>query len=303
MLSGFSRVWLFVTPRTVACQAPLSLGILQARILESVAMPSSGDLPNPGIEPTFLLFLALPSWFFTTSAPWEALAEDAREQITRKKSSVIFPCHEWGQGGIQAESSRRRGGVRAGQGRSDRDHSSSVWRELGPSQRRMVLGWLNSCWPRPFLSGALRIQIVRVLSPSLMFPWASRKGRRCVRISVCSSQPPFRGQVRVPLGRSYHSHLPALPELMPKDCENSITGAEGDTEQVSQPSQGCGWQRRASHTGIFSCWLWWSCLQILSSWVHEESWHIRPLADTGGWKVGALSRGCYPERERNPDVL
>ena len=29
----------------------LSMGILQARILEWVAMPSSGDLPNPGIEP------------------------------------------------------------------------------------------------------------------------------------------------------------------------------------------------------------------------------------------------------------
>ena len=36
-----SRVWLFVTPWTVACQAPLSMGILQARILEWVAMPSS----------------------------------------------------------------------------------------------------------------------------------------------------------------------------------------------------------------------------------------------------------------------
>ena len=27
-------------------------GVLQARILEWVAMPSPGDLPNPGIEPT-----------------------------------------------------------------------------------------------------------------------------------------------------------------------------------------------------------------------------------------------------------
>ena len=37
---------------TVAPQAPLSLGILQARILERVAMPSPpGDLPDPGIEP------------------------------------------------------------------------------------------------------------------------------------------------------------------------------------------------------------------------------------------------------------
>ena len=38
-------------PWTVARQASLSMGILQARILERVAMPSSGDLPNPGIEP------------------------------------------------------------------------------------------------------------------------------------------------------------------------------------------------------------------------------------------------------------
>ena len=47
-----SRVQLFATPRTVARQAPLSVGILQARILEWVAMPSSrGNLPNSGIEP------------------------------------------------------------------------------------------------------------------------------------------------------------------------------------------------------------------------------------------------------------
>ena len=37
---------------TVTCQAPLSMGILQARILELVAMtPFPGDLGNPGIEP------------------------------------------------------------------------------------------------------------------------------------------------------------------------------------------------------------------------------------------------------------
>ena len=35
----------------VACQDPLSMGILQARILEWVAMPFSRDLPNLGIEP------------------------------------------------------------------------------------------------------------------------------------------------------------------------------------------------------------------------------------------------------------
>ena len=38
---SFSRVWLFVTAWTAARQVPLSLGILQARILEWIAMPSS----------------------------------------------------------------------------------------------------------------------------------------------------------------------------------------------------------------------------------------------------------------------
>ena len=48
--SLLSHVWRFVAPWTVAHQAPLSLRILQARTLAWVAMPSSGDHPNPGIE-------------------------------------------------------------------------------------------------------------------------------------------------------------------------------------------------------------------------------------------------------------
>ena len=48
---------------------PYGLGILQARILEWVAMPSPGDLPDPGIKP---LSPASAGGFFTTSATWEA---------------------------------------------------------------------------------------------------------------------------------------------------------------------------------------------------------------------------------------
>ena len=46
---------------TMVCSLPGSSvhGILQARILEWVAMPSSGDLPNPGIEPAFPVAPAL----------------------------------------------------------------------------------------------------------------------------------------------------------------------------------------------------------------------------------------------------
>ena len=48
---SFSYVQLFVTPWTVAQQAPLSIGILQTRILEWVVTPSSRNLSNPGTEP------------------------------------------------------------------------------------------------------------------------------------------------------------------------------------------------------------------------------------------------------------
>ena len=45
------RVRLFVTPWTVARQAPLSMGILQARNWSGLPYPTPGDLPDPGIEP------------------------------------------------------------------------------------------------------------------------------------------------------------------------------------------------------------------------------------------------------------
>ena len=44
---SLSCVWLFATPWTVAHQAPLSMGILQARMMEWVAMPSFRESPQP----------------------------------------------------------------------------------------------------------------------------------------------------------------------------------------------------------------------------------------------------------------
>ena len=43
-------------------------GILHARILEWVAMPPPGDLPDPGIEPVSLTSPALAGTFFTAIA-------------------------------------------------------------------------------------------------------------------------------------------------------------------------------------------------------------------------------------------
>ena len=57
------------------CSPPGSFvhGILQARILEWVAMSFSRDLPDPGIKPVSLASPALAGGFFTTSATWEVI--------------------------------------------------------------------------------------------------------------------------------------------------------------------------------------------------------------------------------------
>ena len=54
---------------TVACQAPLSM-IFPWKEYWS-GLPPPGDLPDPGIEPTFLMSPALAVGFFTSCATWE----------------------------------------------------------------------------------------------------------------------------------------------------------------------------------------------------------------------------------------
>ena len=68
-----SHVQLFVTPWTVAHQAPLSLEFSRQEYWSGLPFPPPGDLPNPGTESTFLAPSALADRFFSTSATWEAL--------------------------------------------------------------------------------------------------------------------------------------------------------------------------------------------------------------------------------------
>ena len=51
ILSRFSHVRLFATPWTVAQQAPLSVEFSKQEYWSGLLFSSSGDLPNPGIEP------------------------------------------------------------------------------------------------------------------------------------------------------------------------------------------------------------------------------------------------------------
>ena len=76
MLSHFRGVWLFATLWTAACQTPLSMGILQARILEWVAVLSFSESSRSRDQTPSLTSPILAGGFFTTSAIWEALIMD-----------------------------------------------------------------------------------------------------------------------------------------------------------------------------------------------------------------------------------
>ena len=66
MLSHFRSVQLFVTPWTVAHQAPLSMGCPRQEHWNGFPVSLPGDLPGPGIKPASP---ALAGTFFTTEPP------------------------------------------------------------------------------------------------------------------------------------------------------------------------------------------------------------------------------------------
>ena len=72
VLSHFSHVWAFATLRTLAQQAPLSMGFSRQEYWSELR--SSRDLPGSRTEPTSLASLALGGGFFTASSTWEALS-------------------------------------------------------------------------------------------------------------------------------------------------------------------------------------------------------------------------------------
>ena len=50
-VKSLSRIRLFVTPWTVACQVPQSVEFSRQEYWSGLPFPSPGDLPNPGVEP------------------------------------------------------------------------------------------------------------------------------------------------------------------------------------------------------------------------------------------------------------
>ena len=61
-----SPVWLFVTSWTIARQAPHSMGFPRQQYWSELPFPTSGDLPDPRIEPIAHVSPILAGRFFTT---------------------------------------------------------------------------------------------------------------------------------------------------------------------------------------------------------------------------------------------
>ena len=76
MPSCLSRVWLFLTLWSVACQPPLSMRFSRQEYWSGLPCPPLGDLPSrgsslpPGIEPTSLLSPALAGGFNMQLSKW-----------------------------------------------------------------------------------------------------------------------------------------------------------------------------------------------------------------------------------------
>ena len=58
----FTYIWRFMTPWTVAHQAPLSMGFSRQEYWSGLPFPIPGDPPNPGTKPACLASPALAHW-------------------------------------------------------------------------------------------------------------------------------------------------------------------------------------------------------------------------------------------------
>ena len=78
-----SRGQLFVTPWTVAYQAPPSIGFSRQEYWSGLPFPSPGDLPNPGIEPGSSVLQADALWSEPPGKPQDILSKHYIRRIIK----------------------------------------------------------------------------------------------------------------------------------------------------------------------------------------------------------------------------
>ena len=88
-----SPVQLFVTPGTVALQAPLSMGFTRQEHWSGLPFPSTGDLPNLGMEPEFPASPTLAGRFFTSEPPGKPHIYIYNWKREINKYTMSMKCH------------------------------------------------------------------------------------------------------------------------------------------------------------------------------------------------------------------
>ena len=90
-VKSLSRVRLFATPRTVAYQAPPSMGFSRQEYWSGLPFPPPGHLPDPGIEPRSP---ALQADTLLSESPGKPFIE----HIPKSLHQAWPKCQGWGEG-------------------------------------------------------------------------------------------------------------------------------------------------------------------------------------------------------------
>ena len=88
---SLSHVRLFVTPWTVARQAPLSMGFPRQEYWSGLPFPPPGDLSDSGIKPESPAAPALAGRFFTTESPGKSVKLEYPRK-TQESPEKLFFC-------------------------------------------------------------------------------------------------------------------------------------------------------------------------------------------------------------------
>ena len=73
------------------CKVPLSMGFSRQEYWSGLSCPSPGDLiPDPGIEPAFLMFPALAGGFFTTNATWSYMTQQFHSWAYIQRKTTLW---------------------------------------------------------------------------------------------------------------------------------------------------------------------------------------------------------------------
>ena len=118
-VKSLSHVRLFVTPWTIAYQAPPSMGFSRQEYWSGLPFPSPGDLPNPGIEPKSPTFQAdtLPSELPGKSKELykkDLHGPDNHNGVITYLEPDILECEvEWALGSITTNKASRGDGIPA----------------------------------------------------------------------------------------------------------------------------------------------------------------------------------------------